>query len=102
MSDFEPKDFETVLDTVEHKIDDLVQCDIVRSIGGNLNTRDMPYRAKNNHHHVGTIIVGEDDGAIAVDITTLDDAVTSFRLEDENDRNGIQNITDWFQQHYRQ
>lgn len=100
MSSFKPKNFESVLYHIGNQVDSMVECDVVRSIGGNFNTRGMSYISKHNPHDVGTVIVGEDDGAIAVDITTLDDVVTSFILKDENDKDGIENIAEWFQQHY--
>lgn len=100
MKNFDPEDFEEVLDTIEDDISSLVECDIIRSIGGNFDTRGMSYKSKDNPHDVGTIIVGEDKGAIAVDISILDGAIRSFILQNENDSNGIKNITEWFQDSY--
>jgi hypothetical protein len=97
---FEPKDFEEVLESIESDINRLVECDVVRSIGGNFNTRGMSYKSKDHPHNVGTIIVGEDKGNIAVDISILDGAIRSFVLEDENDARGIENITGWFRDSY--
>lgn len=100
MKHFEPKDFEKVLDTIEHKVSDLMEWDNIRSIGGNFNTRGLSYKSKSNPNEVGTIIVGEDDGAIAVDISLLDGAIRSFVLHNQNDPEGIRNITDWFRSSY--
>jgi hypothetical protein len=100
MKSSKPKDFEAVLDTIENRVNRLVECDVVRSIGGNFNTRGMSYRSKDNPHEVGTIIVGEDKGIIAVDISLLDGAIRSFVLEDEHDSQGIGNITGWFEHSY--
>jgi hypothetical protein len=60
----------------------------------------MSYKSKDHPHNVGTIIVGEDKGIIAVDISILDGAIRSFVLEDENDSRGIENITGWFRDSY--
>lgn len=100
MTKFEPNNFEEVLDTIEDNINSMVECDQVRSIGGNFNTRGMSYKSKDHLHHVGTIIVGEDKGTIAVDISLLDGAVRSFVLKDDHDSEGIENITDWFKDNY--
>jgi hypothetical protein len=100
MKNFKSKDFEEVLDTIENQVSSLVECDVVRSIGGNFNTRGMSYKSKDHPQNVGTIIVGEDKGTIAVDISLLDGAVRSFMLEDEHDSAGIGNITSWFRDSY--
>lgn len=75
-----------------------MEWDVIRSIGGNLNMRGLSYKSRKNPHEVGAIIVGEDEGHIAVDITLLDGAVSSFVLEDEGDEKGIQNIMHWFEE----
>lgn len=100
MSSIGPKDFEAVLDTLEDQIDNLVECDNVGSIGGNLNTRGMSYKDRSDPHKVGTVIVGEDNGSIAVDITILDGGVRGFVLKSGSDREGIKNIVGWFEQNY--
>lgn len=100
MKNFDPEDFEEVLDTIQNNINSLVECDVVRSIGGNFDTRGMSYKSKDDPNDVGTIIVGADKGAIAVDISILDGAIRSFVLENENDSEGIENITGWFRDSY--
>ena len=100
MSRFKPKDFDEVLNTVENSVEKMVECDYVGSIGGNLNTRGMSFKDRDNPHMTGTIIVGEDKDAIAVDISLLDGEVRSFRLEDSADRDGISNIIGWFEENY--
>ncbi|HYE09180.1 MAG TPA: hypothetical protein VEF53_03275 [Patescibacteria group bacterium] len=100
MKNFKSKDFEEVLNTIENQVSSMVECDVVRSIGGNFNTRGMSYKSKDHPQSVGTIIVGEDKGTIAVDISLLDGAVRSFMLEDEHDSEGIGNITSWFRDSY--
>ncbi|HYF84695.1 MAG TPA: hypothetical protein VEB00_16960 [Clostridia bacterium] len=100
MNSFSPADFEIVLNTLENQLGSLVECDTVRSIGGNLNTRGMSFKDRANPHKVGTLIVGEDKGSIAVDISILDDAVRSFTIKDSSDEDGIKNIVGWFQQNY--
>jgi hypothetical protein len=100
MKKFNPKDFEEVLHAIETHINSMVECDVVRTIGGNFDTKGMSYKSKDHPHHVGTIIVGEDKGTIAVDISILDGAIRSFVLEDENDSGGMENITGWFRDSY--
>lgn len=93
-----PEDFEDVLESLEGQLGDKMEWDVIRSIGGNLNMRGLSYKSRKNPHEVGAIIVGEDEGHIAVDITLLDGAVSSFVLEDEGDEKGIQNIMHWFEE----
>jgi hypothetical protein len=100
MNSFSPKDFEVVLNTLEDQIESFVECDTVRSIGGNLNTRGMSFKDKDDSHKVGTLIVGEDKGSIAVDISILDGAVRSFTIKDSSDGDGIKNIVGWFEENY--
>ena len=100
MNKFRPKDFEVVLDALEDQVDSLVECDNVRSIGGNLNTRGMSFKDRDEPHKVGTVIVGEDKDTIAVDISILDGAIRSFTLKDSADEDGIKNIVGWFEQNY--
>ena len=100
MSNFEPANFEAILETIEEQVSELVEFDDIRSVGGNFNTRGMSFKAKDNPHKTGTIIVGEDEGEIAVDISLLDGAIRSFAFEGENDEDVINEITEWFEENY--
>lgn len=100
MSDFNPHDFEKILKNIKHKISALVECDTVKPIESNLNTKSMMFKSKNNLKKDGMIIVGEDRGLIAVDISIADNAVRSFILKNQYDINGINNIVGWFEQNY--
>ncbi|KZL90696.1 hypothetical protein [Clostridium magnum] len=101
MSDFSTDDFEEILDSIKHKISDFVLCDDIRSIESNFNTKGMVFKVKNNPRKDGTVIVGEDNGVIAVDISLADNAVRNFILDDKNDIDGIKNIVGWFEENYR-
>lgn len=99
MSRFNPDDFEKILDSIRNKISDFVQCDDIRSIESNFNTKAMIFRSDGNKD--GTIIVGEDNGKIAVDISITDNVVRSFIIGGKHDKEGIKNITYWFQENYK-
>lgn len=101
MSDFNPDDFERILDHIKHKISNFVVCDDIRSIESNFNTKGMIFKAKNDPKKDGTVIMGEDKGLIAVDISVADNAVRSFILEDKSDIDGIKNIIGWFEENYK-
>lgn len=102
MSKFTPDDFEKILSNLKSKIKDFLECENIRAIESNFNTKGMIFRSKNDPRKDGTIIVGEDNGLIAVDISVADNAVRSFILEDENDGDGIKNIIGWFEQNYKE
>lgn len=99
MSNFNPDDFEKILERIKPKISDFVECDNIRSIESNFNTKAMIFKSNGNED--GTIIVGEDNGAIAVDISVTDNNIRSFILEGKNDTEGIKNIVGWFEQNYK-
>lgn len=99
MSRLNPDDFEKILEDIRNKIGDFVQCDDIRSIESNFNTKAMIFRSDGNKD--GTIIVGEDNGKIAVDISVTDNAVRSFILGGKGDKEGIKNIVGWLQENYK-
>ncbi|MBC2581358.1 hypothetical protein [Clostridium sp. DJ247] len=101
MGDFSPDDFEKILDHIKHKISNFVECDDVRAIESNFNTKGMIFKSKSDSKEDGTLIIGEDKGLIAVDISVADNAVRSFILEDKRDADGIKNIVGWFEQNYK-
>jgi hypothetical protein len=100
MNDFDPGVFEEILDDLGQRIGKFVDCGAIRSIESNFNTKGMAFKGKSNPDRVGTIIVGEDDGRIAVDIDITDGAIRSVRLDDERDLEGLDNIVGWFQDNY--
>lgn len=100
MTNFNPKDFEKILDSIKTKIENLVECDGIRPIESNFNTKSMMFRTKNSDKE-GMIVVGEDEEFIAVDISVIDGDVRSFILKDQYDVGGINNIVGWFEQNYR-
>lgn len=95
MSSFTPKDFEEILDIIKGEINNVIECDVIRSIESNFNTKGMKFRISDEKE--GMIIIGEDKGLIAVDITMMNNEVRSFILKDQHDTGGIQNIISWFQ-----
>ncbi|MCT8977136.1 hypothetical protein N4T77_11025 [Clostridium sp. CX1] len=99
MNNFSPDDFEEILDHIKHNINDFVDCNDIRSIESNFNTKAMVFNGKENRD--GTVIVGEDNGVIAVDISVTDNAVRSFILKDKSDTGGIENIIGWFKENYK-
>ncbi|AGK97500.1 hypothetical protein [Clostridium pasteurianum] len=100
MSDFNPHDFDKILNNIKHKISTFVECDTVKPIESNLNTKSMMFKPINNIKKDGMIIVGEDKGSIAVDISGADNAVRSFILRNQYDIDGINNIIIWFKENY--
>lgn len=101
MSNFSPDDFEKVLDKIKHKINGFLECENTRSIESNFNTKGMVFRSENNSEKDGIVIVGEDKGLIAVDISVADNAMRSFVLKDKYDTDGIKNIVGWFEENYK-
>lgn len=99
MSRINPDDFEKILKNIKDKISDFVQCDDIRAIESNFNTKAMIFKSDGKKD--GTIIVGEDKGKIAVDISVTDNVVRSFILGGKGDKEGIKNITLWFEENYK-
>lgn len=97
MNNLSPENFEKILDRIKHKVGKEIQCDEISSIESNFNTKGMNFRGKGDSELEGTIIVGEDNGAVAVDISLPDGKVRSFVLKDRNDIQGINNITGWLE-----
>lgn len=99
MSSFNPDDFEKILENIRHKVSSFVECDNIRAIESNFNTKAMIFKSNGNED--GTIIVGEDNGVIAVDISVTDNNVRSFILKGKYDIEGIKNIVGWFEENYK-
>lgn len=100
MSDFNPHDFEKILNHIKHKISNVVECGDIRSIESNFNTKGMIFKSHSDSKKDGTIIVGEDKGLIAIDISIADNEIRSFILRNQWDMDGIKNIVGWFEQKY--
>lgn len=100
MSDFNPDDFEELLNLIRENIGNYTVCDNTRSIESNFNTKSMIFNSLDLPTMNGTVIVGEDNGYIAVDISLANGQVISFNLKNENDLEGIKRIKEWFRQNY--
>lgn len=100
MSNFNPDDFEKVLDFIRSKINGIVECRDIRSIESNFNTKGMTLKDRENYPKEGTIIIEEDEGAIVIDISVADNSIRSFILKDKYDIRGKENIVKWFKQKY--
>lgn len=100
MSNFSPDDFEEILDIIHASIESYTKCDSTRSIESNFNTKGMIFNSINTPMMDGTIIVGEDNGYIAVDISLANGQVISFNLKGKDDLEGIKRIDNWFRHNY--
>lgn len=96
MNNIHHEDFEKLLDNIRRNLDDVIEFEQIRSIETNFDTKGLMFRSKSNSLSDGTIIVGEDKGAMAVDVSLADGKVISFVLEDLKDREGIDDIISWF------
>jgi hypothetical protein len=99
MNNLNPDDFEEILNVIRSSINSYVKCDDTRSIESNFNTKSMLFEG-NNPAEDGTVVIGEDDGLISVDISLADGDVVSFILRDQRDLEGIKRITEWFDENY--
>ncbi|MDF2504289.1 MULTISPECIES: hypothetical protein [Clostridium] len=98
MSDFNSHDFDKILNNIKYKIGSVAECDSVRSIESNLDTKGMMFKSKSNPIKNGMLIIGEDKGSIAVDISIDDNSsVRSFILKNKYDTDGVNNIVKWFE-----
>ena len=102
MSNFNPDNFEELINIIRASIDNYTKCDNIRSIESNLNTKGMMFNSIGIPSMDGTIIVGENDGYIVVDISLANGQVVSFSLKDGNDLEGIKRVTEWFKHNYMQ
>ncbi|MDF2673236.1 MAG: hypothetical protein K0R09_1501 [Clostridiales bacterium] len=102
MNNLNPDNFEELLNVIRANIDNYTKCDNIRSIESNFNTKSMIFNSIGIPSMDGTIIIGEDNGYIAVDISLANGQVISFNLKNANDLEGIRRISDWFKGNYRQ
>lgn len=100
MSHIIHEDFEAILLTIRNKLIDIIEFEEVRSIESNFDTKGMMFRRKGNIISDGTIIVGEDNALMAIDITKADGEVISFIIKDKEDSDGINNVILWLRDNY--
>jgi hypothetical protein len=100
MSNIHHEDFEKLLDTIKHNLDDVIEFEQIRSIESNFDTKGLMFKVKSGSLSDGTIIVGEDKGVMAVDVSLADGKVVSFVLEDLKDKEGTNNIINWLKEKY--
>lgn len=101
MSEIRHEDFEEILSIIQKRLGDIIHFEEIRPIESNFDTKGMMFKGKGSGFTDGTIIVGEDNGLIAADISKSDGEVISFVLEDLEDKDGIDNIIKWFQYNYK-
>lgn len=95
------EDFEKILDIIKDKLKGNIEFEEIRSIESNFDTKGMMFKRRESSLSDGTIIIGEDKGLIAVDVSKPDNEVISFVLKDINDKAGLENIINWFQDKYK-
>lgn len=101
MNNIHHEDFEKILNVVKHQLMDTVEFEKIRSLESNFDSKGLMYKSRRSSLSDGTIIVGEDNGLIAVDISKADGEVVSFSLKDIDDKDGIENIVNWLSQNYK-
>jgi hypothetical protein len=94
--DIQHEDFEKVLGIIKERLRESIEFEEIRSIESNLDTKGMIFKHKESSLSGGMIIVGEDNGLIAVDVNMSDGEVISFFLKDIEDKEGLDNIINWF------
>jgi hypothetical protein len=101
MSDIRHEDFEAILLIIRNKLLDIIEFEEARSIESNFDTKAMMFKRKGNRTSDGTIIVGEDNALIAIDISKADGEVISFIIKDKEDSDGINNVILWLRDNYK-
>jgi hypothetical protein len=100
MTNHDHEDFEEILVTIKDRIQGSIEFDEIRSIESNFDTKGMTFKSTKSTSSDGTIIVGEDNGLIAVDVSQDNGSVISFILNDKTDIGGIENIVNWLEETY--
>jgi hypothetical protein len=95
------EDFEKILGIIKDKLGENIEFEDIRSIESNFDTKGMMFKNKRSSISDGTIIIGEDNGLIAVDISKADGEVISFVLKDIEDKGGINDIINWLLINYK-
>lgn len=101
MSHIRHEDFEAILLIIRNELLDIIEFEEVRSIESNFDTKGMMFRRRGNRISDGTIIAGEDNALIAIDISKADGEVISFIIKDKEDSVGINNVILWLRDNYR-
>lgn len=101
MSNIHHEDFEKILDTLKKRLDGTIEFGDIKSIESNFDTKGLTFKSKKSSLSDGTIIVGEDDGFIAIDVSRADGDVTSFVIKDLQDKDGIDNVISWIGENYK-
>ena len=101
MNNIRHEDFVKILDYIKHELNDIIEFEEIRSIESNFDTKGIMFKSKRSSLSDGTIIVGEDNGLIAVDISKSDGSVISFILKNIEDKDGINNIISWFLHNFK-
>lgn len=94
------EDFGEILNKIKERVEDNVYCGEIKAIESNFDTKGMMFKANNGEGEDGTVIVGEDNGYIAIDISLSDGSVRSFKIKNIEDKEGIKNIIGWFNKNY--
>lgn len=100
MSHIRHENFETILKVIKDKLSDFIEFEEIRSIESNFDTKAIMFKKKGKSLSDGTIIVGEDKGLIAIDVSKSNGEVISFVIEDNEDSDGINNIILWLHDNY--
>lgn len=101
MSNIHHEDFEKLLSIIKKNVDGAVEFGAIRSIESNFDTKGMAFKSKKGPLYNGTIIVGEDNGSMAIDVSRADGEVISFVIKDLKDKDGVENIIGWFNVNYK-
>jgi hypothetical protein len=101
MSNLKPDDFEEILNTIKRGTDSFLQYGDIWAIESNFNTKGIKFNAKKEPGVEGMVIAGEDNGAVAIDISVGDGAVRSVILRDKDDEDAIHNVVGWLQDQFR-
>lgn len=95
------EDFEKILYIIKNRLSENIEFEDIKSIESNFDTKGMIFKHKRSSTSDGTIIIGEDNGLIAVDISKADGKVISFVLKDIMDNGGLDNIINWLLSNYK-
>jgi hypothetical protein len=101
VSHIDHEDFDKILESIKTRLEDTVEFEEIRAIESNFDTKGMMFKSNGNKSSDGTIIVGEDNGLIAIDVSKADGEVVSFIMKDLEDDDGMEIIIKWFQDNYR-
>jgi hypothetical protein len=101
MSDIHHEDFEKILSIIKKNVNGAIEFGAIRSIESNFDTKGLAFKSKKSSLSDGTIIVGENNGLIAIDVSKADGEVISFVIKELEDKDGINNIISWFSENYK-